>query len=645
MIRPSYKYATGTWRKRLFAGSAALLAGLATLTVAPASSVDAAPQQASSGPLTGSVNFFGRGWGHGRGMGQYGALGYATEHGWNSSQILDHYYGGTTGGPAPSGGAVNPNLVRVDLRYMHNRPTVVGITNGTVILRRTIDGVEIARVQNAVARLVARDGGFDVQTGPSCDGPWTSHARGDSAPVVTAVAESSAGGSDGALFVCGPNARTWYEGRIRALTHSGEARTVNVVNVEQYIRGVVPNEVPASWHPAALEAQAVAARSYVMAGDSRHGIHADTCETILCQVYDGIYTERGGSFRSSTHPNTDAAIAATEGLVRLRSNGSVARTEFSSSTGGYTVDADFPAVPDLGDSVAANPNHTWQQAVPVSTIEGHYNRGRLLSIEVIERDGNGPDGGRVKGVELEFERATVRETGSRLRSLLRLKSDWFTPGGSGSAETFPEADAYVNWVYNRFLGRDASPAERSRWRSVVADGDREQVSAALAFTDGFAGNKIDELYRVALGRPSDPNGRAYWLSTITDGARLESVGVWFYSSDEYHQRSGGTSEAFVRALYRDLLGRGADAKGLAYWATRIDEHGAGRDDVAAGFYASPESRITRSRRIYSQAVGLAPTSAQLNTMAERLLEIDDLALAAEMAASAQAYSVSQAKQG
>ena len=76
--------------------------------------------------------------------------------------------------------------------------------------------------------------------------------------------------------------------------------------------------MPATWSPAALRAQAVAARSYAMAGDNRHTPYADTCDTTLCQVYKGhAYVDGGGRRRRSmTSPTTDAAIAATAGVVR-----------------------------------------------------------------------------------------------------------------------------------------------------------------------------------------------------------------------------------------------------------------------------------------------------------------------------------------
>ena len=160
------------------------------------------------------------------------------------------------------------------------------------------------------------------------------------------------------LKVCGATQHAWYEGTIQAVNHDGQARTVNIVPVERYLRGVVPNEVVASWPEAALQAQAVAARSYLMAGDTRQQPYADTCDTARCQVYDGVFSTRKSN-TIATNPRTDEAILATAGQVRLLSDGQVARTEFSSSSGGHTAGGTFPAVPDDGDSLAGNRFHTW----------------------------------------------------------------------------------------------------------------------------------------------------------------------------------------------------------------------------------------------------------------------------------------------
>ncbi|MEL6982002.1 MAG: DUF4214 domain-containing protein, partial [Actinomycetota bacterium] len=96
-------------------------------------------------------------------------------------------------------------------------------------------------------------------------------------------------------------------------------------------------------------------------------------------------------------------------------------------------------------------------------------------------------------------------------------------------------------------------------------------------------------------------------------------------------RSGGTNASFVDALYQDILGRQPDADGRSYW---IDQLGSGRarpDDVANAFYRSIESRRDRARSMHVAVLGTEAGASLTQRLADRLLTIDDLTLAAELA--------------
>jgi SpoIID/LytB domain protein len=608
----------------------ALLLAAVAVTVAPGG-----PAQAQDTGRT--VQITGRGWGHGRGMGQYGAYGYANDFGWTSAQILDHYYGGTTAGAAPaSGGAVIPTQVRIDLRYMIGQATTVALDQGQIVLRAA-EGPELVRLPAGAVRLRWTGSGYEVETAPGCSGPWTAASSLPGRTRVRILAESGGTGSQRLLQACGPAYRTWYEGELQATVEAGSTRTLNVVDVETYIRGVVPNEMPSSWPSAALEAQAVAARSYALAGDSRQQPWADTCDTVLCQVYDGAWTTRGGAFRSATATRTDAAIAATSGLVRLRPNGTVARTEFSSSTGGHTAGGEFPAVVDEGDAIGVNPHRSWSVTVDVTALEATYNRGRLLAVNVLERNGLGADGGRATRVELRFEGGSVVETGATVRSRLGLKSDWFSAGPvvDASKRRTPEG-AYIDRSYQQLVGRPASEVEIDRWFATIQRGNRLALTSVLVRSDYFVGRIVDDLYQRALNRGPDPDGRAYWVNQVIGGTEVGSVGVLFFGSREYFLRSGGTNTTFVTDLYRDILGREPDPGGLQYWEGQLANRRAGLDDVAAGFYQSLESRRSRAAVLHLQARGVPASAAGQEALAQRLLSVDDLVVAAEVAASPEA---------
>ncbi|MBX6771784.1 MAG: SpoIID/LytB domain-containing protein [Chloroflexi bacterium] len=107
------------------------------------------------------------------------------------------------------------------------------------------------------------------------------------------------------------------------VTHIPPNDTTQWVPLEDYVKGVVPNEVPASWPPAALQAQAVAARSYGVAHFLAKGC---VCATTACQVYDP--TRR--------YATTDAAVDATAGQV-LTVDGSVIFAFFFSRCNGVST--------------------------------------------------------------------------------------------------------------------------------------------------------------------------------------------------------------------------------------------------------------------------------------------------------------------
>ncbi len=623
---------------------AALLAVLGVIagvgpTASPASAQSDAP----------IVVFSGHGWGHGRGMGQWGAQGYALEQGWDAEQILSHFYGNTTAGSvataiSPIEPAIDPDSVRVEIRDQRSNTMRARVEVGEMHIVNPADGEILGLVTQGqtVHIAVNGSGGLTYRISSSCtDSNWIFvQERADLTAIdVRSIATDDA--HRGLLELCKPNGSSnWYEGVLRANNVGGETRTVNIVPIETYLRGVVPREVPASWDSDALEAQAVAARSYAMAGDTRQQPYADTCDTILCQVYQGRYQRNAGQTSDpelATHPNTDAAIAATEGHVRVYADGTIARTEFSASTGGYTVGGDFPAVEDLGDSTAANPRHDWDIVVDLTSYENNAGLGQLLEVRVPERNGLGEDGGRVLTVEFVFERGATSMTGNEARRAFGLHSDWFTPGPvSSSGATGADAD-YVDAMYQLFLGRSASVAERVEWADDVEAGNRRALTDELSTSREWAGVVIDGIYESALGRGADDAGLSFWIGEISAGVRIEVIGAQFYGSPEYFDRVGGTNEAFVRSLYRELLDRDADDAGLEFWGGQLERGEVTTGDVASGFYMSVESRRSRVTGLYQQILGRSPDESGLAFWAEQLLVTDDLVLASDLAVSDESY--------
>jgi SpoIID/LytB domain protein len=393
---------------------AAVLAVLATCAGFLTTVVTASPAQAY---VNDQVILQGHGWGHGRGLGQYGSYGYAVDEGKDYGWILDHFYGGTTKGTKADG----PMTVR--LAEADNKDMIVTSPSAYKIAGT----VAFAAGEASLVRHTAT--GVDVFRGPSCGGPWTKTASLDAA--TTPVVHTDYAGEDFKLMLqlCLPGKQRSYRGDLSQVASGTSTWVVNTLPMEQYLRGVVPRESPASWGDAAggkglnaLKAQAVAARSYAWS-ENRSSLFK-TCDTTSCQVYGGA----GLNGVRSEDARSDRAVSETAGEVRLTSSGAIARTEFSSSTGGYTAGGTFPAVPDTGDDTKSNPNHDWTSKVTVGNIEAAYpSVGTLRAVSVTKRNALGADGGRAVTVKITGTSGTATSTGDSFRSKVKLLSDWFTP--------------------------------------------------------------------------------------------------------------------------------------------------------------------------------------------------------------------------
>jgi len=465
--------------------SSLLLASVVVMVAAPAPSHAAYP--------TANVELDGRGFGHGRGMGQYGALGYALNQGWTYRQILAHFYGNTSVGDIG-----NPD-VTVILRANDQNVTVVQQERGHMSTNAGPGTYNALRVRKTGQNQ------FQVDSGPTCAGPWTLIHNGLPGPVAIQPTVRNDDRQE-MLQVCQPDGqRRWYRGDIRAVEGlDGTQRTVNAVDMQNYLRGVVPRESPASWADLgggtgmnALKAQAVAARSYAQA--SNLASYAKTCDTIECQVYGGRALHNGASFFDLEDGRSDSSVGETYGEVRLL-DGAVARTEYSSSTGGWTAGGTFPAVVDDGDRVAQNPNQSWRASVPVGQVQAAYPQiGVLNSVVVTRRNGLGDMGGRVLELVLQGTNGNVNLSGEAFQFAMGLRSNWFAVvlpprgPGAGPAAIRPEQVA---------LSRpDAAAVRGSERVDVVA---RAVDSFAWSFWNGSSWAGWRSLGAPAAGAGGDP---------------------------------------------------------------------------------------------------------------------------------------------
>ncbi|MET1060234.1 MAG: SpoIID/LytB domain-containing protein [Nocardioides sp.] len=361
-------------------------------------------------PGTGAITIKGHGYGHGHGMSQYGAEGAARE-GKTWREILKFYYPGTSWG-------TKAGRVKVLISADTTRDVIVAPRSGLRV-RDTGSGKDYALPKNNASRwrLEVSGGRSVVDFKTDRWHRWMT-LSGDGA--------FHAGGEPVTLFFAGSSRQ--YRGFLKAASPSKgstDRDTVNTTKVDAYLRGVVPLEMPASWRPNAVRAQAVAARTYA-AYEMQHprADHYQICDTASCQVYGGY---------SAEHDLSNAAIDATARVI-LTSNGTPAFTQFGSSSGGWTSANQFgylPAKADPYDGWSGNPVHDWSLKVDVARIERAWpGVGNLKSVRVVSRDGNGQWKGRITQLKLVGTKAgkatSISVTGDTFRSALGLRSTWFT---------------------------------------------------------------------------------------------------------------------------------------------------------------------------------------------------------------------------
>jgi stage II sporulation protein D len=335
----------------------------------------------------------GAGFGHGAGMSQYGAYGYA-KHGFTYDAILAHYYTGTTLGSA-------------------------GAHTVHVLLQANVGSVSFSGANSACGASLT----------PSAS--YTATLSG--ATVVLKSANGGQVGSCGGLLSAtgAPNVNVTGKGtyhgslEVRPSAISG-LNAVNAVDLENYVRGVVPRESPASWPTEALKAQAVAARSYAIA-DALHGSGYDQFDDTRSQVYGGVAAETAKS---------NQAVDATAGQVVMYA-GKIAQTFFFSTSGGHTENNEFsslgfgqPAIPylrgvdDPYEADAGSPYEHWTRKFSAgrmnSALRGLGLKGGLRKIAVKQR-GASP---RVVRAKLVGARGVTMVTGPQLASALGLPDTW-----------------------------------------------------------------------------------------------------------------------------------------------------------------------------------------------------------------------------
>jgi stage II sporulation protein D len=352
----------------------------------------------------------GAGFGHGVGMSQYGALGYA-QNGRSAAQILAHYYTGTTLATTDPSRKVRVQLVAQTSSARISGARQAGSrrldpTQTYVIKRRGLSQVDLSSGGRRLATFTA--------------------------PLQVA--------GEGGVTTLGGHGS--YRGVLElAPTVFKGISVVNAVGLDEYLQGVVPAESPSSWPAEALQAQAIAARTYAIttakSADFDH--YADT----RSQVYKGVGIETAA---------TNAAVAATRGQV-VTFDGQPVVTYFFSTSGGRTEAVEnttlgnepkpwLQSVEDPYDDLS--PRHRWTTKLSMKSAARKLRglvQGSFKGIKVTKR-GASP---RIMAAEVVGSRGSTPTDGATLRAKLGLFDTWayFTAISGEKAPADPSGGAAI----------------------------------------------------------------------------------------------------------------------------------------------------------------------------------------------------------
>lgn len=324
---------------------------------------------------------------------------------------------------------------------------------------------EVIRITDSMSQKEAEDlayslrrTGFDASCGYLGNDDWTVYVQNSSRSEVESASKKSAerissfngiclsGGGENLLMVSNDvdygfsgtddtftiNGKQ-YRGCLRFAVNGTVMTAVNVVDLEEYLYGVIPAEMPASYGEEALKAQTLAARTYAMTKLNAHKSSGyELCDTINCQVYKGY---------SDENSKTNAIVDETEGEI-ICYNGTPIEAVFSASTGGYTENSEnvwnsvvpyLRAVPEVGEYG----NNTWTKTLTLSQLDS------LLSAKG-ENIGSAQDivitkistGGRVQEMKIVGTSGSVTLTKENIRTYFSgacgsLPSKMFTINGKG----------------------------------------------------------------------------------------------------------------------------------------------------------------------------------------------------------------------
>jgi SpoIID/LytB domain protein len=440
--------------------TASLLVGPIVINPTPAQAATCepaggAPWSAQHIDSNGEFVFTGKGNGHGVGLSQYGARG-AAKLGCTATDILTTYFQGVAVAQKPMPATIRVGLVpngptSAPSGYLPRPVSVIAFTNTSALpLPWLFDGTDLRDLRDAngargpeqapgetwrVELKSTSSTAFYVITRSGAE-VWRSEAQS------TAPGKSLVAALDGKRTVKIPEKgnREYFRGRLELFSSTkGMTLTVTDLPFEQYLFGLA--EMPSSWEPEALKAQAIVGRAY--AEVATRGSWQSNCR---CDLYDSQYDQAySGYGKESEGTNAYygkrwvAAVTGTPGVVITR-DGSVVTGNYAASHGGHSEDVKFVwggSVPHLRavddsrwEAASGSPFQTWTKRFSPAELGKIFGVGTALSVELPAPNGvSGRAGVPARGaggVKVTGTTGTVTVSGDTARIRLGLRSTLFT---------------------------------------------------------------------------------------------------------------------------------------------------------------------------------------------------------------------------
>lgn len=304
-----------------------------------------------------------------------------------------------------------------------------------------------------------------------------------------------------------------YRNVININSQNNLLTVTNILDIEQYLYGVVPSEMPASWHKEALKAQAVACRNYAHSNLGNHKSEGfDVCDTTHCQVYNGTLNEK---------QTTTDAINETKGIYAYYNN-QIINAVYSSSSGGYTDDAEnvwsnsVPYLKAVDDSQEEG-GKQWTRTFTFDELSNIANIGTVTEV-ILE---NSPVTGRVMVLTLKGANGEKKLEKDEIRTFFSK-----TTGGSLDSKNFKMAQSVISSVdstkmQNSFYITSKSGTNNVSQQDFFVTNKNGDISK---LNNMFIINKDKKVSNVTTQNTSTNTTTANYVSKLT---RNESNSVTF----------------------------------------------------------------------------------------------------------------------